>query len=70
MHFRQALFWDVDPKTIDPKKNSNYIIINFRHLPVIAKAIDEYRGAVILISHLPEFVSQIKFDQTLDLGSL
>jgi len=26
MKFRQALFWDVDPKTIDTKKNAQYII--------------------------------------------
>lgn len=26
MHFRQSLFWDVDPKTIDPKKHAKYII--------------------------------------------
>lgn len=24
--FRQSLFWDVDPKTIDPKKNARYVI--------------------------------------------
>ncbi|MBI2050814.1 MAG: hypothetical protein HYT31_03325 [Parcubacteria group bacterium] len=24
--FRQSLFWDVDPKKIDPKKHSTYII--------------------------------------------
>ncbi|MFH1253630.1 MAG: hypothetical protein V1664_04875 [Candidatus Uhrbacteria bacterium] len=24
--FRQALFWDVDPKTIDPKKHAQYVI--------------------------------------------
>ena len=24
--FRQSLFWDVDPKTIDPEKNARYII--------------------------------------------
>lgn len=24
--FRQELFWDVDPKTIDPKKHARYII--------------------------------------------
>ncbi|MDP2630711.1 MAG: hypothetical protein Q8P56_04855 [Candidatus Uhrbacteria bacterium] len=24
--FRQSLFWDVDPKTIDPKKHERYII--------------------------------------------
>lgn len=26
MKFRQTLFWDVDPKTIDPKKHAVYII--------------------------------------------
>lgn len=26
MPFRQTLFWDVDPKTIDPEKNARYII--------------------------------------------
>ena len=26
MEFRQTLFWDVDPKTIDAKKNARYII--------------------------------------------
>ena len=24
--FRQSLFWDVDPKTIDPEKNARYVI--------------------------------------------
>ena len=26
IRFRQELFWDVDPKTIDPKKHARYII--------------------------------------------
>lgn len=26
MRFRQSLFWDVDPKTIDSKKHAVYII--------------------------------------------
>ncbi|OGE92807.1 MAG: hypothetical protein A3C85_01580 [Candidatus Doudnabacteria bacterium RIFCSPHIGHO2_02_FULL_48_21] len=26
IHFRPSLFWDVDPKTIDPKKHAEYII--------------------------------------------
>ena len=26
MEFNQTLFWDVDPKTIDTKKHSQYII--------------------------------------------
>ena len=42
--------------------------INFRHLPIIAKALDQYEGAMILVSHVPEFVSQIRIDDTLDLG--
>ena len=44
--------------------------INFRHIPVIAQAIDNYEGTVILISHMPDFVDEIKFDQELDLGRL
>jgi len=43
--------------------------INFRHIPVIAKALDQYDGAMILVSHVPEFVKQIRIDNTLDLGS-
>jgi ATPase subunit of ABC transporter with duplicated ATPase domains len=42
--------------------------INFRHLPVIAAALDQYEGAMIMVSHVPEFVSQIRIDDTLDLG--
>ena len=26
IRFRPTLFWDVDPKTIDPKKHARYII--------------------------------------------
>lgn len=42
--------------------------INFRHLPVIAKAVEDYQGTLILVSHAPDFVSQITFNETLDLG--
>jgi ATPase subunit of ABC transporter with duplicated ATPase domains len=41
--------------------------INFRHIPVIAKALDQYEGTMILVSHVPEFVRQIRIDQVLDL---
>ncbi len=44
--------------------------INFRHLPIIAKAINNYEGALIMVSHMPDFVSQIKFDDELDLGKV
>ncbi len=42
--------------------------INFRHLPVIAKALDAYEGAMILVSHVPEFVKQVRIDETLEMG--
>ena len=44
--------------------------INFRHLPIIAKALDEFEGAIILVSHVPEFVDQIGITQTLDLETI
>jgi len=44
--------------------------INFRHIPVIVKAINEYDGAIILISHMPEFVEKIRVDDYLDLSKL
>ena len=42
--------------------------INFRHIPIIAKAINSYEGPVILVSHLTEFVDQIKNLAELDLS--
>src|SRR3989344_2324846 len=42
--------------------------MNFRHIPVIAAALNKYEGAMILISHVPEFVKQIRIDDILDLG--
>ncbi len=42
--------------------------INFRHIPVIAAALNEYKGAMILVSHVPEFVEQIRIDEVLDLA--
>lgn len=41
--------------------------INFRHLPNIAAALDAYEGAMILVSHVPDFVEKIRIDDTLDL---
>ena len=42
--------------------------INFRHLPVIAEALNTYQGAMILVSHVPDFVAKIRIDEVLDLG--
>ncbi len=42
--------------------------INFRHLPVIAEALNKYEGAMILVSHVPDFVEKIRIDEVLDLA--
>lgn len=44
--------------------------INFRHIPVIAEAINQYEGTIILISHMPDFVEKIEMTDYLDLGQL
>ena len=41
--------------------------INFRHIPIIAKALDAFEGGMIIVSHVDEFVWQIRIDQYLDL---
>lgn len=41
--------------------------INFRHIPYIASALNAYQGAMILVSHVADFVASIRIDQTLDL---
>jgi ATP-binding cassette subfamily F protein 3 len=44
--------------------------INFRHLPVIAKALNDYEGGMILVSHDQDFVRQVEMTEELDLGAL
>lgn len=44
--------------------------INFRHIPVIAAALNNYTGAMIMVSHMPEFVSAVKITEELNLGKL
>lgn len=41
--------------------------INFRHIPLIAAALDEYQGTMIVVSHVQEFVNQIRIDEVLEL---
>jgi len=43
--------------------------INFRHIPVIAKAINNYKGPIIMISHLEEFVDTIEDISEIELTS-
>ncbi len=42
--------------------------INFRHLPVIAEALKKFEGAMVLVSHMHEFVEKVGVDNVLDLG--
>ncbi len=42
--------------------------INFRHLPIIAEALNKYQGAMIVVSHVPDFIEKIRIDEVLDLG--
>ena len=42
--------------------------INFRHIPVIAQALRAYQGAMIVVSHVDEFVEQIGVNEELDLA--
>ncbi|TSC60316.1 MAG: ABC transporter ATP-binding protein [Parcubacteria group bacterium LiPW_15] len=44
--------------------------INFRHIPIIAGALNRFEGAMVLVSHIPDFVAKIKIDKTLDMGLL
>ncbi|MFA6995081.1 MAG: ATP-binding cassette domain-containing protein [Patescibacteria group bacterium] len=44
--------------------------INFRHIPIIAEAINNYEGSLIMVSHMPEFVAAVKVNDELDLGRL
>ena len=42
--------------------------INFRHLAVIAEALSAFEGAMILVSHVPDFVEKVRIDEVLDLA--
>lgn len=44
--------------------------VNFRHIPVIAKALDEYEGLLVMVSHIQDFVGQVRIDQVIDLENI
>ncbi len=44
--------------------------INFRHLPALAKAVDNFKGAVLLVSHDDHFVNQVGVSATIDMGKV
>lgn len=60
-----ARFVLMEPALLILDEPTNHI--NFRHLPVIAEALNKFAGAVIVVSHDEEFVSNLQVDQTLDL---
>jgi len=41
--------------------------VNFRHIPIIAKALDEYEGPMILVSHVQDFVDKIRINKIVNL---
>ncbi|MBU2578728.1 hypothetical protein KKA09_01255 [Patescibacteria group bacterium] len=50
MKFRQTLFWDTDPKNIDPKKNARYIIeriLDFGNINEVSWLLKYYPKTVI-----------------------
>ncbi len=44
--------------------------INFRHIPIIAIALHEFEGAMILISHAHDFLKEINVDQEIKLEKI
>ncbi|MBP6911086.1 ABC-F family ATP-binding cassette domain-containing protein [Patescibacteria group bacterium] len=44
--------------------------INFRHLPIIAESLNEYKGAIIMVSHDDAWVKQLEDVNEVDLGRL
>ncbi len=64
--FAQLVLMEPELLILDEPTNH----INFRHLPVIAKALKEYQGAMIMVSHVQEFIDQVEIKDTLDLGAL
>lgn len=44
--------------------------VNFRHIPIIAEAIKNYEGAIIIISHVNNFIRQCNITETINLEKL
>jgi ATP-binding cassette subfamily F protein uup len=57
-----------EPEFIILDEPTNHI--NFRHVPVIAKAVRNFEGAVILVSHDESFLKDIGETQVVDMGAL
>jgi ATP-binding cassette subfamily F protein 3 len=44
--------------------------INFRHLPALAKAVRNFEGSVVLVSHDAHFVDAVGVESTIDMGKV
>ena len=42
--------------------------LEFKTFSSVAEALNAYEGAMILVSHVPDFVEKIRIDEILDLG--
>ena len=61
-----ARFVLMKPALLILDEPSNHI--NFRHLPIIAKALHDYKGAIIIVSHMEDLIKEIGVDTELNLG--
>ena len=44
--------------------------VNFRHIPIIAEALKNYQGAIIIVSHINNFIRQVGVQQTINLEKI
>jgi ATPase subunit of ABC transporter with duplicated ATPase domains len=44
--------------------------INLRHIPIIQEALKNFEGAMIIISHVNNFIRGVGVNKTIDLGKL
>eukprot|EP00978_Attheya_sp_CCMP212_P040759 scaffold225966_cov53-Attheya_sp.AAC.2 len=57
-----------EPSILIMDEPSNHI--NFRHLPALAKAVSNFKGAVLLVSHDYHFVEAVGVQSTIDMGKV
>ena len=64
MKFRQSLFWDTNPKKIDPKKNARYIIervLEFGHPEEVGWVFKHYpKNTIRKVLNLPRVQLSLK----------